>query len=389
MFKQINLHLGYFPEISKKSEYIYESPRAESTLSLLNNNEACADFVVNYAPEILNQDKEIFYISFNGKKIKEQIANKKTLVAIRKLNDQKILADLHRINYFEIGGHKYNFSLVNNIILCDLLYAKGGIFDANEIHSAIFFPYFIENQTSGEKFTLIFTNIIFERFKVVSKEIFNRLNFKLSIEGKIINLNDIEKVDISRWVTLHECAHNSGPLSLFTSDANKFSTKKYGFIEEMRVDLTSIKVILDSIGRNQMSGAYKKVIAIIILERILRGALYNYHPKWDMSAAGMFSKQVEGDVSIAMLILLSNYKIIDLNKKIIDLTEEKLKLVIDTVLSDIYKYEHLASEKNAFDHTSLKFSSLFRKTHLPVSQSVLSFLDAYSVQDCEYKIFFD
>ena len=37
---------------------------------------------------------------------------------------------------------EYNLIPVDNIVLCDLLFAQGGIFEINEIHSALFFHIF-------------------------------------------------------------------------------------------------------------------------------------------------------------------------------------------------------------------------------------------------------
>jgi hypothetical protein len=293
---------------------------------------------------------------------------------------------LASLDGFEINQYYYKLENVENLFPCSLLYAEGGIFDANEIHSAIFFPYFMENRDVDGKSTLIFVNIMYERFKIISKHLFESLGFEIFLDEKKINLDCITQEDISKWIILHEYVHNSGPLSLFTSNANKFSTKKYGFIEEMRVDLTSIMIILDKLCI--LDSNYTKIIVIILLERLFRGALYNFQSEWNFSKNEMFAKEVEGDVSIAFMILLDKYNILDFQKKKINLNQKNMQMLLEEVLSDIYKYEQLAYLKQAFSSSATKFAAYFRDKYLKVTPAVTNFLKEYSVQNCLYKIFF-
>jgi hypothetical protein len=54
---------------------------------------------------------------------------------------------------------------------------------------------------------------------------------------------------------------------------NKFATKPYGFIEEMRVDLTTFKLILEQANKYNTDDMLK-VLSLIIIERLFRGALF-------------------------------------------------------------------------------------------------------------------
>lgn len=384
MSEKINLNIRTDSRILENSKIIYTNDCIERIQ--LRSNEDILDYSQFYDHASLNvSKKEIFYILFSGKKIKQNITRKKTLITIKKIK-LDILNDLTSLKHFKINQFSYKLQKVDNLFPCDLLYAEGGIFDANELHSAVFFPYFMENRDVEGKSTLIFVNIMFERLKLISKNLFLKLGFKLIIDGEEINLHNITKKDVARWITLHEYVHNSGPLPLFTSTANKFSTKKYGVIEEMRVDLTSIKIIIDYLF--EIDKSYIKMIAIIIIERLFRGALYNFHPKWDNSKNEMFAKEVEGDASIALMIILNKYNFLDLEKRAITFTCKQMVKLAEDVLCDIYKYEKLANEKDAFSTTSSKFVTFFKEKYLQTSPIIMNFLNRHSVQNCRYNLSF-
>jgi hypothetical protein len=102
----------------------------------------------------------------------------------------------------------------------------------------------------------------------------------------------------------------------------------------------------------------------------------------------MLAKEVEGDVSITLLSWLQKNNIIDLLNRTIKIDREKFSLLINNLLQDIYQYEQLAHDKQAFDQTSLKFAAFFRKKHITIHPTVIEFLNRYSVQDCKYTINF-
>lgn len=356
---------------------------------VLSESECFLNYTDNYQPHAFQDEIEIFHILFNGKKIKQPISDKKTLITIKKLDEKKICSSFKAIKTFSINQREYPLEKVNNIILCDLIYTKGGIFQANEIHAAVFFPYFMEKIEQSEKVTLIFANIVCERFHLVAKRIFKDLGFNIYIDGKSYNLNSISKEDFCRWLTLHEYIHNSGPLSLFRSQANKFATKPYGFIEEMRVDFTTIKVLLEHTVHHPEQKNLLEILVIIILERIFRGALYNFHPEWKSARTGMLAKEVEGDVSISLLCWLNQHDMLNIATRTINLNLSKLIVLINEVLGDIYNYEQLAHDKQAFDLTALKFSAFFREKHISIPPEVIAFLHTFAVQDCQYFVKFN
>lgn len=380
MYANIELHLPTTQQLIKTCQVIYENDDND-----LNN---VIDFCHAYHPPTLLNEQTDAILVFKGKKIRHTFTHDKTLMVIHKINCHDIVDELMVNNTFVIDNHHYKLVPVTNLLMCELLYAQGGIFSVNEIHAAVFFPYFMSGNYNDEKISLILVNVIYEKFTKITKKIFNTLNFKLFFEDNEVNIENISCMDIARWITLHEYMHNSGPLSLFTSQANKFTSKHYGFIEEMRVDLSSIKYILDHGLLINHETTYVHVISLILLERIIRGALYNYQPQRSIQCDAMFSKEVEGDAAISLMFILIKYQILDIHSKTLHLTNHKLLALCNEILKPIYHYETLAREHSSFAKTSLRFAKIFRSEFIPISQAAIAYLTRYSVQDCIYKLKF-
>ena len=147
------------------------------------------------------------------------------------------------------------------------------------------------------------------RFEEIACKVVSFLGYEIYLDGKNLLLNTLTAKDFARWLLLHEYCHNSGPLPLFSQNVNKFSKKSYGFVE-LRVDLTTIKIIIENISLGVLSSEFYNVIAIIMAERIFRASIYNFNQHWT-SDKGMFSKEVEGDTAIAFLVLLTKFNIFD------------------------------------------------------------------------------
>ena len=207
------------------------------------------------------------------------------------------------------------------------------------------------------------------------------------MDGKNLLLNTLTTRDFARWLLLHEYVHNSGPLPLFNQNANKFSKKRYGFIEELRVDLTTIKIIIDNIKSGVLSAEFYNVIAIIIIERLFRASIYNFRQNWP-NDTGMFSNEVEGDTAIALMIILANFKVFDPSKKILNIDITGITQLAELILSDVYKYEHLANEKNRFNGTCDIFAKFLKDKYFKMAPDVHDFLVCNSVQDCHYELNF-
>ena len=384
MFKQIHLNLISNSKIIKTSQSIYLSDSRQIPLS---SNETFINLTNNYNEQAFFNDSEIWHIFFNGKQIKQPLKTKKTGIAIQKGAYKDVYEEISALKPFSINHQTYNLIPVENIVLCDLLFAQGGVFEVNEIHSALFFPYFLDQAKDGFKLTFIFINLLMCRFKEIACKIIFSLGYELYLDGKILLLNTLTAKDFARWLLLHEYCHNSGPLPLFSPNVNKFSRKSYGFIEELRVDLTTIKIIIENIKLGVLSADFYNVIAIIIVERIFRASIYNFNKHWTFDK-GMFSKEVEGDTAIALMILLTKFNIFDPSNKILNIDIAKILQVADLILSDIYKYEYLADKKNGFNSTFQIFSKFFRDKYFKMSAEAYDFLMDNSVQDCNFYLNF-
>ncbi|KTC72305.1 hypothetical protein Lbir_1371 [Legionella birminghamensis] len=384
MFKDIHLKLISNSKTIKASQRIYSG---DCEPILLSSNETFINLVSDYNEQAFLNDSEIWHILFNGKQIKQPLKTKKTGIAIQKGPYKDIYEELSGLKPFSINHQEYNLIPVDNIVLCDLLFAQGGVFEINEIHSALFFPYFLDQAKDGFKLTFIFINLLMSRFKEIACKVISSLGYDIYLDGNNLLLNTLTANDFARWLLLHEYCHNSGPLPLFSQNVNKFSKKSYGFIEELRVDLTTIKIIIENISLGILSSEFYNVIAIIMAERIFRASIYNFNQHWT-SDKGMFSKEVEGDTAIAFLVLLTKFNIFDPANKILNIDIANTLQVVDMILSDIYKYEHLANEKSGFNSTHHIFSKFFRDKYFKMPVSAYDFLIANSVQDCNFYLNF-
>lgn len=384
MFKDVHINLISNSKIINTSQKIYCGDCKQIVLS---SNERFINLCNNYNEQIFLNNSEICYILFNGKQIKQPLKTKKTAIAIQKGFYKDIYAELSELKPFKFNQQTYNLVPVDNIVLCDLLFAQGGVFEINEIHSAIFFPYFLDQAKDGFKLTFIFVNLLMSRFKEIACKVIFSLGYEIYLNGKNLLLNTITAKDFARWLLLHEYCHNSGPLPLFGQNVNKFAKKSYGFIEELRVDLTTIIIIIDNINLGVLSSEFYNVVTIIIVERIFRASIYNFNKHWGLDK-GMFSKEVEGDTAVAFMVLLAKFNIFDPSNKILNIDIANIWHVANLILSDIYKYEHLAEKKNGFNSTYHIFSKFFRDKYFKMPADVYSFLISNSVQDCNFYLNF-
>ena|SRR3990167_8540035 len=167
MFREIQLNLNSRSKIIRTSKNIYSNDGGQIPLSI---NETFINLTNEYNEQLFLNNSDIWYILFNGKKIKQPLQTKKTVIAIEREPYKDIYEELSVLESFKINQQVYNLMPVENIVLCDLLFAQGGIFGINEIHSALFLPYFLDNAKvldnakAGFKITFIFINLLISRF---------------------------------------------------------------------------------------------------------------------------------------------------------------------------------------------------------------------------------
>jgi hypothetical protein len=296
----------------------------------------------------------------------------KTIFSIRPYFQQELKALIIRCPLV-LKGYNFPVHPIKNLFAGDLLYAEGGIFTREKLHSAVFLPYFAPG-AYGPKRTYVFANLMSHRFKIMSTDMMQSFNLDISLTS----------ADYANWVFLHEAFHNSGPLPLFTDKINKFGNKPYGFIEELRVELSIIYYILNCIPKETV---LKKVVWLIILDRIFRAARFHYNAT-HMPEHNMYAKMVEGDAAICILALLDNSGLINLKQNSLELDFLRLSELAAEVLEDIFAFEQAVKSGDDFISLSQGFCDKLRQKHFALSEQALAYLRKHAQTNCTYKLDF-
>ncbi len=315
-----------------------------------------------------NDDSGVIYVKYFGES--------DTVFSIQPYLNSNI-EPLIRSQEFLFGKYKFSIKPIDNLIIGDLLYAKGGIFDKNEIHVAVFFPYFSKSSQGNPKKTYVFSNLMFKRYQVMTQKYLKRFNIPFNINEN----------HFSRWITLHEAFHNSGPLPLFSGKINKFIKKGYGFIEELRVEFSIMHYILNCIPKSKKNN-FNNLIKLIITDRIFRAARFHFNPTHQLKY-GMYAREVEGDAAICLLALLVKKGILNLSKETLKFTPKQLSYAIEPILNDIYNYESRIIGQYDFDTSHHRFSVYLRKTYFSVTHDIMEFLKSSACTNCHYNIRFE
>ncbi len=307
------------------------------------------------------------YVSFYGQE--------KTVFAIKPYQ-KKFLNRLMLENNFELDEHRFCIPPIAELFVGDLLYAKGGVFDLNEIHVAVFLPYFAQCKRTLAKKSFVFANLMEERFVKMAQSTMQKFSMNLKLTSQ----------DFANWVSLHEGFHNSGPLPLFSGKVNKFSKKSYGFVEELRVDLSIIYFILNCIpseGRKSLIN----VVCLVIADRVFRAARFHFNTS-HAPRHNMYAKMVEGDAAICLLCLLVHNELLDLPGRKFVFCSKKLSAAIKPVLKDIYDYEKSINNKDSFYASEPSFCKYLRQKYFKLNAGVRLYLEANSCTNCTYELVF-